>query len=212
MRSGYAHGPLLCGCAPALLKWKRMATHAELARFLRPYRHQLEVRLVPKTNTMRMGPRPALIAASVMSYSTALGKPATESSCPASAGLIEPTLSRPEQLPSERLIVLALFLFSFFYLCLFRDVTAIEPDEGIILQGAQRIVAGQVLYRDFFSFYTPGSYYLLALIFRILGSSILVARTTLVIVGAVVSSITYLLSRRVCSRRTALLTAAIVTV
>src|SRR5207245_6427991 len=56
------------------------------------------------------------------------------------------------------------------------------------------------------------SYYFLALIFKIFGSSILVARTTLVIVGAVVSSITYLLSRRVCSRRTALLTAAVVTV
>jgi hypothetical protein len=43
-----------------------------------------------------------------------------------------------------------------------------DPDEGIILQGAERILRGQVPYRDFFSFFTPGSYYLLALLFKIL--------------------------------------------
>src|SRR5207302_5176847 len=118
----------------------------------------------------------------------------------------------PEGSRTERAVALTVFVTACAYLSVFRRYTAMEPDEGIILQGAQRILAGEVLYRDFFSFFTPGSYYFLALIFKIFGSSILVARTTLVIVGAVVSSITYLLSRRVCSRRTALLTAAVVTV
>jgi 4-amino-4-deoxy-L-arabinose transferase-like glycosyltransferase len=86
-----------------------------------------------------------------------------------------------------------------------------EPDEGIILQGAQRILRGEVLYRDFFSFLTPGSYYLLAFLFKIFGSSILVARTALVLLGAIYSVITYLLARRVCSRATAAFVAAIVT-
>jgi hypothetical protein len=51
----------------------------------------------------------------------------------------------PEQSRSERSIALALFALSFLYLCLFRRFTAMEPDEGILLQGAQRIHAGQVL-------------------------------------------------------------------
>src|SRR5213593_1607939 len=88
-------------------------------------------------------------------------------------------LYHPEQSRSELWVALILFLVSFLYLCLFRRFTAMEPDEGILLQGAQRILAGQVLYRDFFSFYTPGSYYALALLFKIFGSSLLVARTVL---------------------------------
>jgi 4-amino-4-deoxy-L-arabinose transferase-like glycosyltransferase len=118
----------------------------------------------------------------------------------------------PERSVNETTIATLIFVVGFAYLFLFRRYTSMEPDEGIILQGAQRILAGEVLYRDFFSFFTPGSYYFLALIFKIFGSSIIVARTTSVIAGAVASSITYLLSRRVCSRRTALVTAAIVTV
>jgi 4-amino-4-deoxy-L-arabinose transferase-like glycosyltransferase len=117
----------------------------------------------------------------------------------------------PEQSCSERCIVLALFLVSFLYLCIFRHLTGLEPDEGIVLQGAQRILAGQVPYRDFFSFYTPGSYYALALLFKIFGSSFPVARTALALAGAILSSITYLLARRVCSRAVALTMATLAT-
>ena len=120
-------------------------------------------------------------------------------------------LRRTEQFRSERYIAVILFLLSFLYLCLFRHFTTMEPDEGIILQGAQRILAGQVLYRDFFSFYTPGSYYALALLFKIFGSSLPVARTALALAGAVLSSITYLLARRVCSLSIALTLAALAT-
>src|SRR5712671_778783 len=116
---------------------------------------------------------------------------------------------RTEQLPPERYLVLALFLLSFLYLCIFRHHTDMDPDEGIVLQGAQRILAGQVPYRDFFSFYTPGSYYALALVFRIFGSSLAVARTVVALAGALLSVVTYLLARRVCSRNIALTLAAL---
>ena len=78
-------------------------------------------------------------------------------------------------------------------------------------QGAQRILRGDVLYRDFFSFYTPGSYYLLALIFKLFGSSIVVARTALALTGGVLSSLIYLLARRVCSRPISLFAASLAT-
>jgi len=118
----------------------------------------------------------------------------------------------PENMVAERWIALGLFVISCLYLCLFRRYTAMEPDEGIILQGAQRILHGQVLYRDLFSFITPGSYYLLVLVFGIFGSSMLVARTVLAVCGGFFSVLTYLMARRVCSRWSALLTTYLVTI
>src|SRR5438309_9204351 len=122
-----------------------------------------------------------------------------------------PTRSRlPEQTAIDLGLALAIFLLAVAYLWLFRRYTFIEPDEGIILQGAQRILRGEVLYRDFFSFFTPGSYYFVALLFKVFGSSFLVARTALVFFGGIYSVISYLLARRVCSRGNALWVAAVV--
>jgi Dolichyl-phosphate-mannose-protein mannosyltransferase len=87
-----------------------------------------------------------------------------------------------------------------------------DPDEGIVLQGAQRILQGQVLYRDFFSYFTPGSYYVLALLFKAFGSSMLVARTAPAVYGSLFSGFTYVIARRVCSRWSALLVAYLVTI
>src|SRR5713101_603627 len=85
------------------------------------------------------------------------------------------------------------FLFSLAYLCAFVRYSSLEPDEGILLQGGQRILEGQTPYRDFFSFYTPGSFYLLAAVFKIFGDSFVVARLSLAITGAACSVVTYLL-------------------
>ncbi len=120
-------------------------------------------------------------------------------------------LVRPELDPTDRAIAAAVFAVTLAYLWLFRRYTSMEPDEGIVLQGAQRILRGEVLYRDFFSFFTPGSYYFLALLFKVFGSSFLVARTALVFFGGIYSAIAYLLARRVCSRGSALFVAGLVT-
>jgi 4-amino-4-deoxy-L-arabinose transferase-like glycosyltransferase len=117
----------------------------------------------------------------------------------------------PEQVRAERYISALMFLASIAYLCLFRRYTTIEPDEGIILEGAQRILNGQVLYRDFFSFYTPGSYYWTVLLFKVFGDSFLVARTAMAVMGGIVAAICYLLSRRVCSRKVAVIVTALIT-
>ena len=118
----------------------------------------------------------------------------------------------PERSSTERWIALATFLLSLGYLLLFRRYTWIDPDEGIILQGAQRILDGQVVYRDFFSFFTPGSYYLTAFCLRLFGNTIIVAHTALAVIGAACSPFTYLLARRVCSRSASLLVTGLVLV
>lgn len=117
----------------------------------------------------------------------------------------------PEREPVERAIVAGIFVLATSYLFLFRH-GAFSPDEGITLQGAQRILDGQVMYRDFFYFCTPGSYYFLALLFRVFGDSINVARTWLAVEGGFFAVLTYVIARRVCARWSTLLTACLVTI
>ena len=106
----------------------------------------------------------------------------------------------PERSFQDRYIALLLFAGACVYLQFFRSYTTLHSDEGIVLEGAQRILRGQVLYRDFFSFYTPGSYYWTALLLKLFGNSILTARMALVTYGGVFAALGYLLARRVCSR------------
>ena len=122
-----------------------------------------------------------------------------------------PALTLPERRPAEWGIAIALFVLATAYSLLFRRY-GLVANEGTILQGAQRILDGQVPYRDFFTLFTPGSYYFHALLFRIFGDSIIVARTAEAVNGGLFAALTYLLARRVCARWSALLTAYIVVV
>jgi hypothetical protein len=115
----------------------------------------------------------------------------------------------PETSRKEWLVTLGVFLASCAYLQFFLEASSPNLDEGVALQGAERILHGQVLYRDFFSFLTPGSFYWTALLFWIFGGSMRVARVLLLTYGACYSSLTYLLARRVCSRLPSLLAACL---
>src|SRR5260370_20508031 len=109
----------------------------------------------------------------------------------------------------DRVTPLLVFLLSLGYLCAFVRYSSLEPDEGILLQGGQRILEGQIPYRDFFSFYTPGAFYLVAAMFKVFGNAFVVARMSLAITGAACSVVTYALARRVSSRGFALFAAAL---
>jgi len=69
-------------------------------------------------------------------------------------------------------------------------------DEGIILAGADRILQGQVPYRDFWSMYPPGQFYTLALLFKFFGPSVLVERIYGLIVRSLLATSGFLVSRR----------------
>src|SRR5215469_2583178 len=124
----------------------------------------------------------------------------------------QPTDLVAKQRFSERTVGLLLFLAAMLYMLAFRRVVNMEPDEGIVLQGAQRILNGQVPYRDFFTFYTPGSFYFTALLLRVFGDSIITARNALVAFGALFPVITYVLARRTCARSISLLIAILVAI
>jgi hypothetical protein len=111
----------------------------------------------------------------------------------------------------ERILPVVVFVFCLAYLCVPLRYCSLEPDEGIVLQGADRVLHGQVPYQDFFSFYTPGSFYFLALWFRVFGDSFAAARSSIAITGALCSVFTYLLARRVCGPGVSLLVAILAT-
>src|SRR5688572_13398472 len=56
-------------------------------------------------------------------------------------------------------------------------------DEGSTAAQALRIVNGELIYRDFFTVVTPGSYYTVAALFEIFGASLIVLRWAALVTG-----------------------------
>jgi hypothetical protein len=81
----------------------------------------------------------------------------------------------------------------------------IQPnDEGLMLQAAARIAAGEVPYRDFWWYYPPGQPYLLGGLWAAVGPSLLTWRVVRVAADATVALAVYLLARRRAPRGLAL--------
>jgi hypothetical protein len=73
--------------------------------------------------------------------------------------------------------VLALLVFAAIVAYLvYLPRTLSRADESHFLYEAKRIRDGEVMYRDFFQFVTPGASYIMALLFRVFGTSIQTAR------------------------------------
>lgn len=87
------------------------------------------------------------------------------------------------------------FIVSVLVVVLFMDRNLGLYDEGIILSSALRVMRGDVIHRDFYSVYGPGSYIALALLFSFLGKSFLVARAFSAAVSAGIVTVCYVLLR-----------------
>lgn len=72
---------------------------------------------------------------------------------------------------------------------------------GVSTVGAERVLAGDVPYRDFWTMYAPGHFYLLALIYRVFGTSFLVETVSATLVCAAVTCCCYLLARKLGGNR-----------
>jgi len=73
-------------------------------------------------------------------------------------------------------------------------------DEGIFLSQAARIAEGEVLYRDVFGLTGPASYWLLALAFKVLGTSLVTAHIILVTQIAVLTAVVYFVTHELADR------------
>lgn len=76
----------------------------------------------------------------------------------------------------ERLKVIIFGLGVFLYLLLIFQKSSWQGDEGMVLSSALRVVQGQLMYRDFFEFWTPGIVYLGAAIIKFIGLNLLFFR------------------------------------
>lgn len=73
-------------------------------------------------------------------------------------------------------------------------------DEGIYLDGARRVLAGQMPYRDFFVLTGPGSFWNVAAFFQLFGVSLASARALLVLDLALIAACLYWLAAEFRSR------------
>jgi hypothetical protein len=87
----------------------------------------------------------------------------------------------------------------------FTILRGIDPfDEGLTLQGARRVAAGQLPYSDFLWAYGPGHVYLLGGLFKLFGTSLLWWRIIRVIVDASIALLVFAIVRREAPFRVAI--------
>lgn len=76
-------------------------------------------------------------------------------------------------------------------------------DEGILLDAAQRVANGQRPYVDFWAYMTPGSYWLQAVLFKLLGVSLFAARLIVIFDFALQCALVFWLTAKLASSRAA---------
>jgi len=105
-------------------------------------------------------------------------------------------------------VFLILFSAAFLWFLIgyqFFNLDRCHYDEGIVSYGATRILKGDIPYRDFWTLYAPGHFYLLAGTFKIFGISINVERLLTVTILSLISYSVYSFSSKFISKKFALL-------
>lgn len=109
------------------------------------------------------------------------------------------------------LVLAMLFAAGLWFLLLQLKSSANFYDEGLILLNAERITLGELPYRDYWTLYSPGYFYLLAGVFELAGPNMLVARYLDIALRLLLTLEVYLLARRLAGRWAALIPWAFVT-
>lgn len=83
-------------------------------------------------------------------------------------------------------------------------------DEGVVALGAERILNGEIPYRDWDSRFPPGSYVITAFSFLIFGVNLYGLRIVMLLTGAALGALTYLLARHLVPEQWARLSTTLV--
>ncbi len=73
-------------------------------------------------------------------------------------------------------------------------------DEGVAVYGAERVMHGQMPYRDFWTMYAPGQYYLTAILFKLCGPSLMAERICTTVTLIVLCLLIYAILRQTVTR------------
>lgn len=104
-----------------------------------------------------------------------------------------------------------LLVSTLFFLSLVPTLALGIYDEGLAVYGAQRVLDGEVPYRDFWTLYSPGQFYALAWIFQVFGPSILAERIYSALVQVSIVMVAYSLAAKLVAGKWALLPGFLVT-
>ncbi len=105
----------------------------------------------------------------------------------------------------ESILILILFAAAAFYLFSKIKFGINIYDEGITLYGAVGVLEGHIPYRDFYYLYPPGNIYVLALIFKGFGPSILISRMFNSIILLLILVGSYLITKKLISDKISIL-------
>ncbi len=78
-------------------------------------------------------------------------------------------------------------------------------DEGIVVYGANRILKGDIPYRDFWTMYAPGQFYAIALLFKLFGTNLFVTRIYSATINLLIVLLVYFTVKKVSGHRLAIL-------
>ncbi len=125
---------------------------------------------------------------------------------PSYARLLEVESEPAKYAPMAKVTKRGYFPYLIFTLCAglylfpFMRLLLQTPPEGLLVYGAVRIVHGQVFARDFFEVVGPGTFYWLALFFKLFGVTFAATRICLFVTSLGTGLAMYFLSRRICSQ------------
>ena len=100
---------------------------------------------------------------------------------------------------SWHVVLVGLFSAVYLYLNLFTiqgTPYLLGGDQVYLWMGAQRLLNGQVLYRDFFQYTTPGADLVFAVFLRVFGASIWVTNLVVLLLGVATGCVGFVLSRK----------------
>ena len=123
-----------------------------------------------------------------------------------------PIAAPPARVRTCRLAIPAVLLFVGVTALLLRVDTnhlVFTNDEGIILDAASRMLHGQTLYRDFFGYMSPGSYWLQEGAFRLFGESQFAGRLIVILDFALECALVFWMTARLAGRKAGFLAAAL---
>jgi hypothetical protein len=77
----------------------------------------------------------------------------------------------------------------------------LDSDEGLILHGAWSILNGRMLYTDFFEFVAPGSFYLIAILWKLFGAHYWIAKSIAIVAIALAALGIYRISELIIAEQ-----------
>jgi len=94
------------------------------------------------------------------------------------------------------LLSLIIGIFSLLYYLSYYKYFKIDVDEGLLINGAMRVLSGEIPLKDFHQ-YTPGRFYLLALWFLIFGKSVAIERLLFIFLHCIKNILVFNISRKI---------------